>query len=178
MKKLLLILATGLALSGTATAQPPAAGPTLTQEQAQQLLMMRQMQQMQMMAALFEPRRSKQGFDETIAALTESANRRGWAQPQIHDVQAAMKKAGAVDAKRMKSLATCPPQANERLAKASGGKLPPLPCRYTVFEGQDGKVFVVRMNTPILAKTLQADAAKVMLDIAAEEEALFKGIVE
>lgn len=174
MKKLLLILVTGLTLAGTAVAQLPAATPALTQEQAQ-LLMLRQMQ---MMAAMFDYRRSKLSFDATVAALLEQTGKRGWAPAQVHDVQAAMKKAGAVDAKRMKSLATCPAQANERLAKASAGKLPPLPCRYTVFEGQDGKVFVVRMNTPILAKTLQGGAAKVMLDIDAEEEALFKGIVE
>jgi uncharacterized protein (DUF302 family) len=177
MKKALLILATGLSLSGAALAQAPAApaqAPALTQEQAQQIML----RQMQMMAAMFDYRRSRLGFDETLAALSDRAVKRGWSTPQIHDVQAAMKKAGATDAKRMKSLATCPPNANERLAKASGGKLPPLPCRYTVFEGQDGKIFVMRMNTHILAKTVPDEAGKVMLDIAGEEDALLKGIAE
>lgn len=173
MQKLLFILAAGLGLAGTVLAQTPTA-PTLTQEQAQQLML----RQMQMMAAMFDNRRSRLGFDDSVANLADNAAKRGWAKPEVHDVQAAMKKAGATDAKRMKTVSTCPPNANERLAKASAGKLPPLPCRYTVFEGQDGKIYVVRMNTPILAKTLQGDAAKVMLDIAAEEDALLKGIVE
>jgi len=173
MQQLLLPLAACLGLAGLAQAQTPAA-PALTQEQAQQLML----RQMQMMAAMFDSRRSRLGFDESVAAVADNAGKRGWAKPEVHDVQAAMKKAGATDTKRMKTVSTCPPNANERLAKASGGKLPPLPCRYTVFEGQDSKVYVVRMNTPILAKTLQGDAAKVMLDIAAEEDAVLKGIVE
>jgi uncharacterized protein (DUF302 family) len=176
MRKLLSILAAGLTLSGAALAQTPAAAPApaLTQQQAQQLML----RQMQMLSALFESRHSRLGFDETVSALAANASKRGWTTPQIHDVQAEMKKAGATDSKRIKAIATCPAQANERLAKASAGKLPPLPCRYTVFEGQDGKIFVVRMNTPILAKTLQGDAAKVMLEVAAEEDAVMKGIVE
>lgn len=169
MKKLMLVLGAWLGLGGLAQAQAPA----MTQEQAQQLML----RQMQMMSVLFESRQSKLDFDATVATLKGNAGKHGWKTPEVHDVQAAMKQAGATDAQRMKAVATCPPNANERLAKASGGKLPPLPCRYTVFEGQDGKIYVVRMNTPVLAKTMQGEAAKVMQDIAVEEDAVLKGIV-
>lgn len=175
-----LLFAANLLTLGNVHAQAPATPAptpttrTVSPEQAQLVML----QQMQMMAALFESRRSRLGFDETVSALVGASAKHGWPSVQIHDVQAAMKQAGATDSKRMKALSTCPPQANERLAMASAGKLPPLPCRYTVFEGQDGKVYVVRMNTPILAKTLQGDAARVMQEIASEEETVLKNIVE
>jgi uncharacterized protein (DUF302 family) len=53
-----------------------------------------------------------------------------------------------------------------------------LPCRATVFDGKDGKLYVMRMNLTNLAKTLQGDLAKAMAEVGAEEEALYKSILE
>ena len=171
-----LLLAAGLASAGAALAQVPVIvpAPVLSQEQTQKVML----RQMQMMAVLFDYRRARAGFDETVAGIAAQATQRGWSAPQIHDVADAMRQAGAGNGTRMKTVATCPAQANERLARAGNGALPPLPCRYTVFEGQDGRVYVIRMNTPMLAKGLQGNAAMVMLDIAAEEDAMLKGIIE
>lgn len=169
----LFFLALSLAFSAQAFAQPPQPTP-------EQIRQMQQMmaQQMQMMAALFDYRRARLGFDETVAAIVNEATKRGWLAPQVFDMQAEMKKAGAAQAKRMKVVSTCPKDANERLAQASANKLPPLPCRITVFEGRDGKTYLTRMNTGLIAKGLQGEAAKVMADIASEEEAMLKDIVE
>ena len=52
-------------------------------------------------------------------------------------------------------------------------------CRVTVFEGKDNKTMVVRMNTSNMAKLVQDPAvAKVMAEIGAEEDAVYKAIVE
>jgi hypothetical protein len=77
----------------------------------------------------------------------------------------------------MKIIHLCPAGANEKIAKVGGGKLPPLPCRATLFEGQDGQLYVVRMNLGNLAKTLPGDLAKAMAEIGAEEEALYKDLL-
>ena len=173
MKSRLIAFSLGVLFAGHTLAQPTQ--PTPEQMHRMQQVMV---QQMQMMAAMFDFRRSRLGFDETVAAVSGEATKRGWSAPQTFDMQAEMKKAGASDAKRMKVVETCPKDANERLARASAGKLPPLPCRYTVFEGRDGKTYVTRMNTGLIAKGLQGEAAKVMADVAAAEEALLKDIVE
>jgi uncharacterized protein (DUF302 family) len=169
--KYALIAVAGLAFSGLALAQGQ---PAPTPEQMQAAMA----RQMQMMAIMFDYRKSKHGFDETVGAINSSAARRGWQSGSVQDVQAAMKQSGATDAKRMKVISTCPKDANERLARASGGKLPPLPCRITVFEAKDGKTYVVRMNTALLARGLKDEPAKVMTEIAAEEMAVLKDIVE
>lgn len=171
--KRMILLAAGLVLAGNVLAQMPVPRQP-TKEEFQAAMM----QQMQMMAVMFDYRKSRLGFDETVAAIATSATKRGWSVGQAHDMQAAMKQSGVNDAKRMKVLATCPKNANERLAKASQGKLPPLPCRVTVFEGKDGKSYVVRMNTTLLARGLKDEPAKVMAEIAAEEMAMLKDIVE
>jgi len=162
-------------LACTAHAQPPAlpAAPQMTQQMQEAM-----MRQMQMMAIMFDLRTSKLGFEETVAAIRAAAEKRGWKVDQVHDVQAAMKAEGAKDAPRMKVVAACPKDANEQLAMASQGKAPPLPCRLTVFEAKDGKIQVMRLNTGMLAKGLQGDAAKVMAQIAGEEEAVLQGVVQ
>jgi uncharacterized protein (DUF302 family) len=177
-----ILLATAL-ISGNALAQqPPAAAPQPTPEQMRQMqaMMQAQMQrQMQIMAVMFDVRPAKQGYEETIKAIEGNAGKHGWPVGEIQDMQAKMQQAGMKDAKRVTVIPTCPAQANEKLAKASGGKVPPLPCRVTVFEGKDNKTMVVRMNTSNMAKLVQDPAvAKVMAEIGAEEDAFYKGIVE
>jgi uncharacterized protein (DUF302 family) len=134
--------------------------------------------QMQMMSVMFDLKKSRLGFDETVNAIRAGAQKRGWKLGETQDMQAALKESGAKDAKRMKVVNLCPAGANEKVAKASGGKTPPLPCRATVFDGKDGKIYVMRMNLANMAKTLRGDLAKAMGEVAAEENALYKDILE
>ncbi len=135
-------------------------------------------QQAQLMSVMFDLRKSRLGFDETIQAIKSGAEKRGWQVGAVQDMQAQMREAGAKDAKRMKVISLCPAGANEKVAKAAGGKAPPLPCRATIFDGRDGKLYVMRMNLTNLARTLPPELAKAMAEVGAEEEALYKGILE
>lgn len=183
MSKLLpgtLLLATVL-LSGLAPAQQPAGPAAPAQPTAEQIQQMQaaMQAQMRMMAVMFDVRPSKLGYDETVAAIKAQATKHGWTVGEIEDMQAQMHKAGMKDAKRMKVIPACPAQANERIAKAGGGKAPPLPCRATVFEDKDGKTMVVRMNTSNMAKLVKDPAlAKALADVGAEEDAVYKDILK
>lgn len=172
MKKLSLLFALCACVIGAAQAQTP--GPAPTKEQMQAAMA----QQMQMMAAMFDFRRSRLGFDETVTAVAAAIDRQGWQKGPVHDVQADMVKAGIADSKRMKVLEACPAGFNDKLNAASQGKLPPHPCRFTVFEGRDGKTYVTRMNSGLLAKGLQGEPARLMAGLGADEETILKGILE
>ncbi len=169
---ILAVLAAGAAHAQGPT--QPAAAPQMTPQQMQEAML----RQMQMMAAMFDLKTSRLGFEETVTAIRNAAEKRGWKVGEVHDVQAAMKAEGAKNAPRMKVIAACPKDANEQLAKASQGKAPPLPCRVTVFEAKDGKIQVMRLNTGLLAKGTQGDTARVLAQVAAEEEAVLAGIVQ
>lgn len=170
MKSLLVSLLLAASLSAHAQGQAPQATP----QQMQQAMV----QQAQIMSVMFDLRKSRLGFDETVNAIKANAEKRGWKVGPVQDMQAQMREAGAKDAKRMKVISLCPAGANEKVAKAGGGKTPPLPCRATVFDGKDGKLYVMRMNLINLSKTLTGDLAKAMAEVGAEEEALYKDIVE
>ncbi len=171
-----MLMAAGLVLAVPSFAQPqPPAQPTPEQMKQMQEAMARQMQ---MMSVMFDLRKSRLGFDETVNAIRAGAQKRGWQVGEVQDMGTAMKEAGAKDAKRMKVVSLCPAGANEKVSRVSGGKTPPLPCRATVFDGKDGKVYVMRMNLANMARTMQGDLAKAMAEVAAEEDALYKDIVE
>jgi uncharacterized protein (DUF302 family) len=169
MRKLAVVLLAGLSLLAQAQAPAP------SREQAMQMMMA---QQMQMMATIYDLRQSRFGFEETVAAIKAGAEKRGWKLGAVVDMQAEMLKAGSKDAKPMKVINLCPVGANERVAKASGGKAPALPCRATVFIGADGKVDVVHLNLHTLAKGMQGELSKVLGELAGEEEALYKGVLD
>lgn len=160
-----------LAFSVTTLAQTP---NQATPEQMQKAMV----QRAQMMSVMFDLRRSKLGFEETIQAIKSGAEKRGWKVGPVQDMQAQMREAGAKDAKRMSVIHLCPAGANEKVAKAGGGKTPPLPCRATVFDGKDGMLYVMRMNLTNLAKSLPGDLSKAMAEVGAEEDALYKSILE
>lgn len=169
------ILTLTLLLIPAAYAQPqaiPTAAPQLNPQQMQQAML----RQLQVMATMFDLKTSKLGFEETVTAIRSAAEKRGWKVGEVHDVQAAMKAEGVKDAPCLKVISACPRDANEQLAKASQGKAPPLPCRMTVFETKDGKVQIMRLNTGLFAKGMQGEAAKVLAQVAAEEEAVLQGI--
>lgn len=176
-----ILLAAALTATGALAQQTAApAQPAPEQMKQMQVQMQAQMQrQMQMMAVMFDVRPSRLGYEETVDAVKSGATRHGWTVGEVQDMQARMRQAGMKDARRMTVIPTCPPQANERVAKAGGGKAPPLPCRVTVFEDASGKTMLVRMNTANMARLVQDQAlSKVLAEIGAEEEGVLKDIVQ
>jgi uncharacterized protein (DUF302 family) len=162
----------------TASAQQPTAAAQPTPEQIKQMQAVMQ-RQMQVMAVMFDVKPSKLGYAETISAIKAGATKRGWPVGETQDMQAKMQQSGMKDAKRMTVIPTCPAQANEKIAKTSAGKAPALPCRVTVFEGKDSKIYLVRMNTSNMAKLVpEANIAKLMTEIGAEEDGLYREILQ
>jgi uncharacterized protein (DUF302 family) len=180
MKKLLsgALLSLSLAVAAPTLAQGQVQAPAKPTPEQMKQMQEAMVRQMQMMSVMYDLRKSRLGFEETVAAIRAGAQKRGWKLGETQDMGAAMQQAGAKDAKRMKVVFLCPVGADEKVAKAGGGKTPPLPCRATVFDGQDGKTYVMRMNLSNLAKAMQGDLAKAMAEVGAEEDALYKDFLE
>ena len=171
MKNIALVLLACCSLSALAEA-PPSKEQSLKMQQAMQA------QQIQLMATVYDLRKSKLGFEETVAAIRGGAQKRAWKLGEVVDMQAEMSKAGNKATSPMKVIHLCPVGASELVVRASGGKAPPLPCRATVFVGADGKVNVVRLNLHTLAHSMQGDLARVLGAIANEDDALYQGILD
>lgn len=153
-----------------------AASPQDVQTSMQQM----QQAQAQLMQAMMLEKPSKLGFNETVESLKKSAEGRGWKVAGIFDAQEVMKKAGHADAKPMKIVGMCHPTLAEAVLKAQQkAQVPPsLTCRYSVFEGQDGKIYVMRFNTGLMAQLSQGEVAAALANLAKEEDAVLAAVVK
>lgn len=123
---------------------------------------------------------SKLGFDETISAINASAaETNSWKIPIIHELSESLVKAGHDDMTKLSVVELCQPHhAYEVLKKEENRKISAImPCRASVFEDDDGNVFIAEMNTKLLSKMFGKDVAKVMGIVAEEQEAMFKDII-
>ena len=143
---------------------------------------MLQMQQAQakIMQALMQEKQSKLGVNETVDALKKAGEARGWKIAGVMDAQEAMVKAGHKDAKPMKILGMCQPKLAEAVLIAQQkAQLPPtLTCRYSVYESLDGKVYVMRFNTALMAQMSKGEVAAALTNLANEEDALMAAVLK
>ncbi len=143
---------------------------------------MQQMQQAQskLMQAMMLEKPSKLGFDETVETIQKSAQARGWKIAGVFDAQEMMKKAGHADAKPMKIVGMCHPALAEAVLMAQQrAQLPPsLTCRYSVFEGKDGKIYVMRFNTSLMAQLSNGEVASTLANLANEEDTVLASVLK
>ncbi|HQT00287.1 MAG: hypothetical protein B7Y26_06295 [Hydrogenophilales bacterium 16-64-46] len=143
---------------------------------------MKKMQEAQakLMAAMMSEHTSRLGYQETIAALQEAAKKRGWEVGPVVNMQEAMQKAGQKDARPFTMLAMCKKDLAETLLKAqmANRALPFAPCRISVFEGTDGKVYIAKPNTELMAQMAMPAFAPLLKQFVSEEKALLAGIAD
>ncbi len=156
--------------------------PALAAGQKEIEASMQQMQQAQakIMQAMMLEKPSKLGFNETVDALKKAGEARGWKVTGVFDAQETMKKGGHKDAKPMKVLGMCHPGLAEAVLKAQQkAKQPPaLTCRYSVYEGLDGKIYVMRFNTALMGDMAQGEVAAALNNLAKEEDAVMSVVLK
>lgn len=151
-----------------------------TQQDAQAEMKKMQETQAKLIATMMVEKRSRLGFNETVAALQDAAKKRGWELGPVMDMQAAMLKAGQKGAKPFKILTMCNKDLAESLIKAQIAQkaMPFAPCRLSVFEGDDGKIYVAKPNTEFMAKMAAPAFAPLLKKFVQEENAVLANITE
>jgi uncharacterized protein (DUF302 family) len=143
---------------------------------------MRKMQEAQakLMATMMVEKRSRFGFNETVTALQGAARKRGWEIGPVMDMQEATLKAGQKGAKPFKILTMCNKDLAESLIKAQIAQkaMPFAPCRLSVFEGDDGKIYIAKPNTEFMAQMAAPAFAPLLKKLVEEENAVLANITE
>jgi len=172
MKRFIPVIALAALIAGPGHA----ASPQDAQAEAKKM----QEAQAKMMAAMMTEMKSRLGFKETVAALQEAAKKRGWQVGQPIDMQEAMIKAGQKTAKPFTVLPMCKQDLAESLLKAQVEQkaMPFAPCRMSVFEGTDGKVYIAKPNTEFMAQMATPVFAPMLKKFVAEEKAVLANIAE
>ena len=97
---------------------------------------------------MFKETVSPYGFDETVNRVEKAVAEKGWKTPMVHDLQATMKKFDH-DVQSVKVFEICHPDHSYQILKESDERIVSsmMPCRISVYEKEDGSVWISRMNS-------------------------------
>jgi len=128
---------------------------------------------------MFREDRNQKDFDTTVAQLEEVVISKGWKIPQVHDLQATMKKFGK-DVRSVKVFEICHPDHSYEILSRNEEKIVSsmMPCRISVYEKEDGTVWISRMNSGFMAKPMSAVVRKTMSAAAADVEAIIAEVMQ
>jgi uncharacterized protein (DUF302 family) len=101
-----------------------------------------------MQKMMFSVYQSELDFDQTVASLSEAAQRNGWQIPMVHDLQKTYVEAGHEDMTRVKVLYFCFPDGGYQILKEDANKpfSAMMPMGVSVYETNDGEVRIAGMN--------------------------------
>ncbi|MBK3517208.1 DUF302 domain-containing protein [Carboxylicivirga marina] len=122
---------------------------------------------------------SRYGFEETIDKLQLSIDDLGWKTPHVHDLQATMKKF-SYDVKKVKVMEVCKPDIAQMILSKDDERIAStmMPCRISVYEKSDGKVYVARMNSIKMGGLLGGVIKEAMGVAGQESEEIISSVVQ
>lgn len=108
-------------------------------------------------------KKSRHGFDQTVELLKIAAEKDGWSVPAIHDLQQSIAKSGK-HVRPVKVIEICKPAYSGQMLELNDERIISvmMPCRISVYEKNDGKVYVSLLNPASMASGLPENIARVM----------------
>jgi uncharacterized protein (DUF302 family) len=121
---------------------------------------------------------SKFGFDETVTKLSEEVSSKGWKVLVAHNLQESLKKNG-YDVLPVKIMEICNPKHSARLLELDNERIYSslMPCRISVYEKSDGKTYISRMNSGLLAGQIGGIVEEVMILASNDMEEMIKVVL-
>jgi uncharacterized protein (DUF302 family) len=124
-------------------------------------------------------RKSKFGFDKTVEMLIADAEHREWKVPAVHDLQQSLAKSGK-SVRPVKVIEICKPKYSGQMLELNDERIMSvmMPCRISVYEKDDGMVYIGIINTGDITSGLPENIANVMKEASDETLIIVKGVAE
>ena len=121
---------------------------------------------------------SKFDFDTTFEMINKSVEEHNWKIPVVHDLQKTMAKFGK-SVRPVKVIELCHPDHAGKILKANDERIVSslMPCRVAIYEKEDGKTYLSRMNSGLMSSMMGGLIAEVMADAAEENEVILTPVL-
>lgn len=122
---------------------------------------------------------SRFSFDETVEMIRKVAEKGGWNIPAIHDLQQSLAKSGK-HVKPVKVVEICKPEYSGQMLELNDERIISvmMPCRISVYEKNDGKVYVSLLDAGQMAAGMPENIASVMKMASDDTFELVKNVCE
>ena len=101
----------------------------------------------------------------TVEKIIEAAIRKGWQNPAVHNLQQSLAKSGK-EVNPVQVVEICKPDYSGHLLEKNDERIVSvlLPCRFSVYEKDDGKTYVAMLDMAELTDGLPPIAAEAIID--------------
>ncbi|MCG8582343.1 MAG: DUF302 domain-containing protein [Bacteroidales bacterium] len=117
-------------------------------------------------------------FEQTLEKLQASVDSKGWKTPHVHDLQATMAKFN-YEVRKVKVMEVCKPDVAQLILSRDDERIAStmMPCRISVYEKSDGKVYVARMNSVKMGDLFGGIIKQAMGIAGSESEEIIESVV-
>jgi len=108
-------------------------------------------------------------FTEAVELFEKTTLEKGWKIPAIHDLKETMNKFGK-DVANVKVFELCHPDHAYKILSRDNERIVTslMPCRISIYEKSDGKVYISWMNTALMGSMMKGVVPEVMSDASRE----------
>jgi uncharacterized protein (DUF302 family) len=119
------------------------------------------------------------GYDETIERIQERIESAGWMVSAISELNNSLSREGAHFEPRVTLLSLCHPKYAESVLTTDRYVSVMMPCKFSIWEGDDGKVYLTKMNMRLMGKMFGGNISEIMGGkVARDEESMLKGLLK
>jgi uncharacterized protein (DUF302 family) len=117
------------------------------------------------------------GINESVEILITAATDRDWSNPATHDLQQSLAKAGK-SVRPVKVVEICKPEFSGAMLEKSDERIVSamMPCRISVYEKADGKVYVATLNGRLFASGMPESIQTAMVEAADELDEIVRAV--
>ncbi len=128
---------------------------------------------------MFIENTSRYNFADTVERLTEAVTGASWKVSHVHDLRETMKK-NNLEVLPVMVLEVCKPSLSYKILSKDDERVYSalMPCRISVYEKEDGNVYLSRMNAGSFASSLKPSASEVMTAAFFEMEKILEQIIK
>ncbi|MBU1100799.1 MAG: DUF302 domain-containing protein [Bacteroidetes bacterium] len=129
--------------------------------------------------SFFVQSESKYSIEETIEIIKTEAAETGWKVPIVHELHKSVAKAG-YHVLPVFVIEVCNPElAGQVLSKINLRVITPLmPIRFSVWESEEGKVMISRMNQDLIGQMLEGEDKDLVLKSCSSADDLLKDVLK
>ena len=102
-------------------------------------------------------------FQETVSRITKAIEMKGWKMPALHNLQQTLKNFGK-EVLPVSVFEICHPKHSGRILERDEERFVSslMPCRISVYERSDGKTYISRLNSGLMAASFGGLIEEVM----------------
>ncbi len=121
---------------------------------------------------------SRYDFDTTVEQFEQAVSDAGWSILTVHDMQETLSGHGH-DVHSVKIFELCSARYSAEILKLDDERIvaPLMPCRIAIYEKSDGKTYISRMDSELLARPFGGVIKDVMQVAAVEMEDVIAQVI-